>query len=192
MYSESYIKDKAIYEAKKKAVAIAFSRYKAQIEKNKNLEDEALLSAFQTAIAEYDALVVSETYKLRLKNRQEREENKKRKRLAKSTPDEKKKALLFQSKNIRAYPTPRQRTLIIRDGDKCHLCGELMTFDGTNNKLSATFDHIIPRSKGGNSSLANLKLAHKHCNSVRGDKLIQEAENKNECGNLFFTPLTEQ
>lgn len=34
-----------------------------------------------------------------------------------------------------------------------------------------SIDHIIPRSLGGNNSLKNLQFVHKHCNSIKSNKL---------------------
>ena len=44
-------------------------------------------------------------------------------------------------------------------GTICHLCGR----PGAD-----TSDHLIPRSRGGDNSLGNLRPAHKGCNSRRG------------------------
>lgn len=56
-----------------------------------------------------------------------------------------------------------------RDGWRCHLCRRKV-----NPKLkapderSASFDHLIPLSEGGNNSPSNLRLAHLGCNCERG------------------------
>lgn len=34
----------------------------------------------------------------------------------------------------------------------------------------ATFDHIIPSSKGGPDTQDNLQLAHARCNKIKGNK----------------------
>lgn len=47
-----------------------------------------------------------------------------------------------------------------RWGTVCHLCRQ----DG-----ATTADHVIPRSKGGPDTLANLRPAHGPCNYARGD-----------------------
>ena len=47
-----------------------------------------------------------------------------------------------------------------RDGHKCQYCG---------SKSSLTLDHVIPISKGGNSSWENLVTACKKCNARKGD-----------------------
>lgn len=36
-------------------------------------------------------------------------------------------------------------------------------------KLRATFDHIVPRSKGGSDKPENLQLAHASCNKIKGN-----------------------
>jgi len=38
-------------------------------------------------------------------------------------------------------------------------------------KQRATFDHIIPRSKGGPDTHDNLQLAHARCNKIKGNKV---------------------
>jgi 5-methylcytosine-specific restriction endonuclease McrA len=45
-------------------------------------------------------------------------------------------------------------------GTTCHLCRQ----DGAD-----TADHLIPRSRGGQDHLANLRPAHQACNSARRD-----------------------
>ena len=52
---------------------------------------------------------------------------------------------------------------------KCGLCGvkaDLRSF---------VADHIIPKSKGGKSTLNNLQLTHHICNSIKGDKTQEQA-----------------
>lgn len=50
-------------------------------------------------------------------------------------------------------------------GTTCHLCGK----PGANSA-----DHIIPRSKGGNDTLENLRPAHQQCNAARTDMSLGE------------------
>lgn len=64
-----------------------------------------------------------------------------------------------------------------RDGGICHICGKLCDWndftimeDGSL-KVGANYptrDHLIPKSKGGEHSYENIKLAHHRCNSLRG------------------------
>lgn len=53
-----------------------------------------------------------------------------------------------------------------RDGFSCQYCG--VTKD-------LTIDHVIPRSKGGNSSWKNLVTACKKCNAKKGDQTPEGA-----------------
>lgn len=48
-------------------------------------------------------------------------------------------------------------------GTRCHLC---------QRPGATTADHIVPRSRGGEDSLDNLRPAHALCNSRRGDRSI--------------------
>lgn len=54
--------------------------------------------------------------------------------------------------------------LMARDGELCQIC--LKPFSVTEEP---TFDHVIARSLGGGSDLANLRLAHQLCNNRRGN-----------------------
>jgi hypothetical protein len=54
-----------------------------------------------------------------------------------------------------------------RDGPDCYLCEKPFTL--TNRE---TIDHYHPLSKGGTWELTNLRLAHKRCNTEKGDRLF--------------------
>jgi 5-methylcytosine-specific restriction endonuclease McrA len=49
-----------------------------------------------------------------------------------------------------------------REGGRCHICGKKIQND-------ITLDHLVPLSKGGDHTHANLRIAHRACNSSRGD-----------------------
>jgi 5-methylcytosine-specific restriction endonuclease McrA len=56
-----------------------------------------------------------------------------------------------------------------RDGFRCHLCRRRVNPNlRAPHPRSATFDHLMPVSAGGNDDPANLALAHFGCNSSRG------------------------
>lgn len=56
----------------------------------------------------------------------------------------------------------RYRAIIARDGTTCHLCGEETIL------IERSLDHIEPKARGGSDRLANVALAHKSCNGLRG------------------------
>lgn len=56
-----------------------------------------------------------------------------------------------------------------RDGAVCALCGGLVDMTlRSPNKMSATVDHIVPISSGGQHVESNAQLAHYGCNSRKG------------------------
>ena len=59
----------------------------------------------------------------------------------------------------RSIDANKRRRVIARDGYLCHLCG----LPGADS-----VDHLIPRSRGGDDTAANLKAAHNACNNRRG------------------------
>jgi 5-methylcytosine-specific restriction endonuclease McrA len=67
--------------------------------------------------------------------------------------------------------------LFKRDGGICHLCGgrcdyeDFVVVNGTTicGDWYPSIDHVIPLSKGGEHSWSNVKLAHRICNSIKGD-----------------------
>ena len=61
-----------------------------------------------------------------------------------------------------------RRALFARDGWQCVYCGT------TAGRL--TLDHVIPRSRGGESVWENVVTSCAPCNLRKGDKLPEEAE----------------
>ena len=55
--------------------------------------------------------------------------------------------------------------VLMRDGNKCRVCG--VVCDGGIHKIH--FDHIIPWSKGGETTLDNLQVLCSVCNEALGD-----------------------
>jgi len=66
-----------------------------------------------------------------------------------------------------------------RDGGRCWLCGEqcnpndFVERDGVIicGDQYPSIDHVIPLSKGGEHSWANVKLAHRRCNYLKSDSM---------------------
>lgn len=70
----------------------------------------------------------------------------------------------------------RRQNIYERDEWTCQLCLEPVdpTLDPINDR-AASLDHIICRSRGGDNADQNLRLAHRWCNSVRGDETYYTA-----------------
>ena len=67
--------------------------------------------------------------------------------------------------------SPKFRLAIYeRDLWTCQLCLDPVIPDlPVSHIWAATLDHIVPQSQGGLHGAENLRLAHRWCNSVRGD-----------------------
>lgn len=59
-----------------------------------------------------------------------------------------------------------RQNIFKRDGHLCQYC---------SSRSDLTLDHVMPRSRGGQSSWDNLVTACKHCNSKKGDCTPDEA-----------------
>lgn len=81
---------------------------------------------------------------------------------------------------IRGSMVDRDITLtavVERDNGICHLCGKQVNEEDYIIRHGAficgnwypSIDHVIPLSKGGKHSWDNVRLAHRICNSVKGD-----------------------
>jgi len=67
-------------------------------------------------------------------------------------------------------PVLRER-IAERDGWRCHLCGERVSKTKVwPDPMSASLDHVVPLSKGGAHTPANVRLAHVSCNVAKGDR----------------------
>lgn len=62
-----------------------------------------------------------------------------------------------------------KKQLINSKGNICALCGKPI-----EDMKECTIDHIIPVSKGGLTTVENCQLAHKKCNTIRGNKEIDQ------------------
>ena len=60
-----------------------------------------------------------------------------------------------------------------RDGNICHLCQKPVR-GFKDHPLAPTRDHITPVKHGGPNAATNLRLAHKACNSRRGDMPVEK------------------
>ena len=69
----------------------------------------------------------------------------------------------------------KAKKIIYASQSVCGICGRAVNFDKKfPDPWSATLDHIIPISKGGDpASIENLQLAHLQCNRIKASKLVQ-------------------
>jgi 5-methylcytosine-specific restriction endonuclease McrA len=68
-----------------------------------------------------------------------------------------KRDIMFNRKNIYA-----------RDRNTCQYCGRGFAFE------DLTFDHVVPKSKGGNNSFENVVTCCIKCNNIKGDSSPEE------------------
>jgi len=57
-----------------------------------------------------------------------------------------------------------------RSGGLCGICLEPVDLDVKTGPRQPTIDHIVPRSREGSGERANLQLAHRGCNSRKGNR----------------------
>src|SRR5579883_1363385 len=62
---------------------------------------------------------------------------------------------------------PTRANILLRDDETCQYCGK--------HARDLTLDHIIPRSRGGQSTWENLVACCKICNGKKGNRLLKEA-----------------
>lgn len=78
----------------------------------------------------------------------------------------------------RSIPRDVMLKVVRRDSQLCQKCFEIVPDD------EVEFDHVIPYSKGGASSVANLRLVHRSCNRSRSNK-TDDFLHEDPVGKLF-------
>lgn len=81
----------------------------------------------------------------------------------------------YNGVKVKQDTTFSRSKLLKRDNYTCQYCGEKLT--GPN----LTIDHILPRSRGGQTSWTNCVLACYRCNIKKDDKTPEEAKMKLLC-----------
>ena len=61
---------------------------------------------------------------------------------------------------------PTRVNILLRDDEMCQYCGK--------HSRDLTLDHVIPRSRGGQSTWENLVASCKACNGKKGNRLLKE------------------
>jgi len=80
--------------------------------------------------------------------------------------------LLFYDRLPKRSVKLNRRNIFARDENRCQYCGERFP----TNEL--TIDHVVPRSRGGDSSWKNLVCACVDCNVKKGGRIPKEAHMK--------------
>jgi 5-methylcytosine-specific restriction endonuclease McrA len=65
---------------------------------------------------------------------------------------------------------PTRANIMLRDDEMCQYCGK--------RSRDLTLDHVLPRSRGGQSTWENLVACCKGCNGRKGNRLLKEANMK--------------
>ncbi len=68
-----------------------------------------------------------------------------------------------------------RKGLFARDAHTCGYCGRRAGLNGELERDDLTVDHIVPRSRGGESTWTNTVTCCKACNQRKGDRLPNEA-----------------
>jgi 5-methylcytosine-specific restriction endonuclease McrA len=63
-----------------------------------------------------------------------------------------------------------RRNILLRDRNTCQYCGDVLP------PGELTLDHVIPRSRGGNSTWENLVACCHSCNRRKGNRLPNELD----------------
>lgn len=71
-----------------------------------------------------------------------------------------------------------RRSIFLRDRFSCQYCGK------TFKSEELTFDHVIPRSKGGPTSWGNVLTACIKCNSLKADNDANHSGRRGSAGSL--------
>ncbi len=62
-----------------------------------------------------------------------------------------------------------------RDGDSCQYCAVEVNWKDRKGKTGAVFEHVIPASRGGDTTIDNLVVACRRCNEKKGARTPEEA-----------------
>lgn len=72
--------------------------------------------------------------------------------------------VLKEYQHVHAAPKFNRRSIYLRDRYRCQYCGERFA------ESELTFDHLVPRSKGGKTVWENVLSACEKCNGIKKDQ----------------------
>jgi len=62
-----------------------------------------------------------------------------------------------------------KQNVFARDNGRCQYCGVRLSLK------TATYDHVLPRSRGGKTTWGNIVIACQRCNGLKGNRTPNEA-----------------
>nr|WP_221884778.1 HNH endonuclease [Actinobaculum suis] len=69
--------------------------------------------------------------------------------------------------------------VIAHYGLECSVCHEMIDLRYRSpSPKSFSIDHVLPRALGGSDDIANLRPAHRGCNSAKGKRILQPARRR--------------
>jgi len=74
-------------------------------------------------------------------------------------------ALKWRARGVRFS----RQNVYLRDGGRCQYCRRVVP------RHAATYDHVMPRSRGGRTSWDNIVIACLRCNQAKGNRTPEEA-----------------
>jgi hypothetical protein len=75
------------------------------------------------------------------------------------------------ARRVAGEPVLSANEIAKRDGCRCHICHRKVDMNLSGKaKWGPTIEHIIPVSRGGTNDPGNLALAHRYCNTARGNR----------------------
>ena len=74
--------------------------------------------------------------------------------------------------NVSHIPKFSRKNVYLRDNYTCQYCGQRFRAD------DLTFDHVVPRCKGGITEWTNIVTACRDCNGRKGGKTLEESHMK--------------
>lgn len=85
-----------------------------------------------------------------------------------------------KSRDYRQYQKLTRKNVLLRDNHQCQYCGCHLT---TKN---LSWDHVVPRDKGGKTTWRNIVSSCQKCNVKKGNKSLEETGMKLK--NIPFAP----
>ncbi|MGA3129532.1 MAG: HNH endonuclease [Terracidiphilus sp.] len=71
---------------------------------------------------------------------------------------------------LKGVARTEDKNILLRDRNTCQYCGEALP------PGELTLDHVVPRSRGGNSTWENLVACCHECNRKKGNRLLSEID----------------